>query len=35
MAMVDGSIHFVGETIDHAVLDGLATRQGGESVTLP
>jgi prepilin-type N-terminal cleavage/methylation domain-containing protein len=35
MTMVDGSVHFVMATIDHAILDGLATRDGGESVVLP
>jgi prepilin-type N-terminal cleavage/methylation domain-containing protein len=35
MANVDGSIRFVGETIDHAVLDATATRAGGESLTMP
>jgi prepilin-type N-terminal cleavage/methylation domain-containing protein len=35
MANVDGSVRFVVENIDHAVLDAAATRDGGESVTLP
>ncbi len=35
MANVDGSIRFVGETIDHAVLDAAATRAGGESLPMP
>jgi prepilin-type N-terminal cleavage/methylation domain-containing protein len=30
MANVDGSVKFVAETIDHALLDALATRDGGE-----
>jgi prepilin-type processing-associated H-X9-DG protein len=29
---VDGSVHFVSENIDASVLDGLATRNGGEVV---
>jgi prepilin-type N-terminal cleavage/methylation domain-containing protein len=35
MSNVDGSVRFVMESIDHAVLDGLATREGGESVVMP
>ena len=35
MAYVDGSIHYLPETIDHFVLDALATRDGGESLPLP
>jgi prepilin-type N-terminal cleavage/methylation domain-containing protein/prepilin-type processing-associated H-X9-DG protein len=35
MAYVDGSIHYLPETIDHLVLDALATRDGGESLPLP
>jgi prepilin-type N-terminal cleavage/methylation domain-containing protein len=35
MAMVDGSVQFVVTNIDHAILDALATRDGGESVVLP
>jgi prepilin-type processing-associated H-X9-DG protein len=35
MAYVDGSIHYLPETIDHLVLDALATRDGGESLQLP
>jgi hypothetical protein len=35
MAFVDGSVRFVPESIDHAVLDALATRDGGETVALP
>jgi len=35
MANVDGSIRFVGETIDHAALDAAATRAGGETIPNP
>lgn len=35
MAMVDGSIRFTSETIDHLVLDAAATRDGGETLQLP
>jgi hypothetical protein len=35
MANVDGSLRFVMESIDHAMLDAAATREGGESVSLP
>jgi prepilin-type processing-associated H-X9-DG protein len=35
MAHVDGSVRFVVENVDHTVLDATATRDGGESVTLP
>jgi prepilin-type N-terminal cleavage/methylation domain-containing protein/prepilin-type processing-associated H-X9-DG protein len=35
MAYVDGSIHYLPETIDHLLLDALATRDGGESLQLP
>jgi hypothetical protein len=33
MANVDGSIRFVGQTIDHALLDATATRAGGETMS--
>jgi prepilin-type processing-associated H-X9-DG protein len=32
--MVDGSVHFVNESIDHNIYRGLATRDGGETATL-
>jgi hypothetical protein len=35
MANVDGSVRFVIDNLDHAVLDAAATREGGEFVTLP
>jgi len=35
MGNVDGSIRFVSETIDHMILDAVATRDGGEFVELP
>jgi len=35
MTMVDGSVQFVVTNIDHATLDALATRDGGETVLLP
>ena len=35
MANVDGSIRFVVQTIDHAVLDAIATRDGGETLPNP
>ncbi len=35
MTMVDGSVQFIITNIDHAILDSLATRDGGESVVLP
>ena len=35
MANVDGSIRFVMDSIDHTMLDSAATREGGESVSLP
>jgi len=35
MANVDGSIRFVMDSIDHSLLDAAATREGGESVSLP
>jgi prepilin-type processing-associated H-X9-DG protein len=35
MSMVDGSVRFVQQNIDHGILDSTATRDGGESVTLP
>ncbi len=35
MCNVDGSVRFVVESLDHALLDAAATRDGGESVTLP
>ncbi len=35
MANVDGSVRFVQQSIDHAVLDAAATRDGGEAVLLP
>jgi hypothetical protein len=28
----DGSVRFISENIDHATLDGLATRAGGETI---
>ncbi len=34
-ANVDGSVRFISESIDHATLDALATRDGGETVVLP
>jgi len=33
--LADGSIHFVGETIDLTVYQALSTRAGRETVTLP
>ncbi len=33
MANVDGSVKIVGETIDHLLLDAMATRDGGEALT--
>jgi prepilin-type N-terminal cleavage/methylation domain-containing protein len=35
MTNVDGSVRFVMDTLDHQVLDAAATREGGESMTLP
>jgi prepilin-type N-terminal cleavage/methylation domain-containing protein/prepilin-type processing-associated H-X9-DG protein len=35
MTMVDGSVQFITTNIDHATLDALATRDGGETVVLP
>jgi prepilin-type N-terminal cleavage/methylation domain-containing protein/prepilin-type processing-associated H-X9-DG protein len=35
VAMCDGSIHFVSETIDDVVLTGLASKNNGEVVSLP
>ena len=35
MAHVDGCVRFWPETVDHAVLDAAATRDGGETLTLP
>jgi prepilin-type N-terminal cleavage/methylation domain-containing protein len=35
MANVDGSVRFIAESIDHSVLDALATREGGENVAMP
>jgi prepilin-type N-terminal cleavage/methylation domain-containing protein len=35
MSNVDGSVRFVMENIDHAILDATATREGGESLTMP
>jgi prepilin-type N-terminal cleavage/methylation domain-containing protein len=35
MALVDGAVRFVAESIDHGVLDAAVTRDGGESATLP
>jgi prepilin-type N-terminal cleavage/methylation domain-containing protein len=32
---VDGSVRFVPDSIDHSILDAFATRDGGESVTMP
>jgi prepilin-type N-terminal cleavage/methylation domain-containing protein len=34
-ALGDGSVHFVNESIDRAVYEGVATRNGEESVQLP
>src|SRR5690606_29817033 len=31
-ALTDGSVHFISEDIDAAVLDALATRNGGEVI---
>jgi prepilin-type N-terminal cleavage/methylation domain-containing protein/prepilin-type processing-associated H-X9-DG protein len=33
--MVDGSVQFFGDSIDQTLYQGLATKAGGESVTLP
>jgi prepilin-type processing-associated H-X9-DG protein len=33
--MADGSLHFISETIDMSVYQGLATKAGHELVTLP
>jgi prepilin-type N-terminal cleavage/methylation domain-containing protein len=35
MNNVDGSVRFVMESIDHAILDATATRDGGESLVMP
>jgi prepilin-type N-terminal cleavage/methylation domain-containing protein len=35
LANVDGSVRFWGETVDHAVLDAAATRDGGETLSTP
>jgi prepilin-type processing-associated H-X9-DG protein len=35
VAIADGSVRFVDELIDTSVWRGLATKAGGESVTLP
>jgi prepilin-type N-terminal cleavage/methylation domain-containing protein/prepilin-type processing-associated H-X9-DG protein len=35
MTMVDGSVQFLATSIDHNVLDALATRGGGETAVLP
>ena len=35
MANADGSVRFVMESIDHAVLDAAASREGGESLAMP
>jgi prepilin-type N-terminal cleavage/methylation domain-containing protein len=35
MNNVDGSVRFVMQNIDHAVLDAAATRDGGESLVMP
>jgi len=35
MSNVDGSVRFVQQNIDHAVLDATATRDGGETLVLP
>jgi hypothetical protein len=35
MNNVDGSVRFVMQNIDHAILDATATRDGGESVAMP
>ena len=32
--MADGSVQFINESIDHNIYRGLATRDGGETVTL-
>ena len=32
--MVDGSVHFFNESIDHKIYRGLSTRNGGESVSV-
>ena len=34
-ALCDGSVRSLNDTIDHAVLDALATRDGGETAQLP
>jgi prepilin-type N-terminal cleavage/methylation domain-containing protein len=34
LANVDGSVRTVGETIDHLILDAMATRDGGETLSL-
>lgn len=35
MSNCDGSVRFVGETIDHTILDAMATRNGAEVFTFP
>jgi len=35
LALGDGSVHFVSETIDHRLYAGLSTRAGGEAYKLP
>jgi len=35
MNNVDGSVRFVMDSIDHAILDATATRDGGESLVMP
>jgi prepilin-type N-terminal cleavage/methylation domain-containing protein len=34
-SLIDGSVHFVSESIHHDTLVGLVTRDGGEAVSLP
>jgi hypothetical protein len=34
-AVADGSVHFVNESIDHNIYRAIATRNGGESASLP